>query len=151
MIDERSNKSVSIRMAVPLRFDTNNYINFRIFVSRMTARGDTQLLWTHVALNTHSLMYQKHTHFIECFWKQISSCNCETPSSIIKCLASLFFSTNSTHAKKWKLSKIGRANGYVRVFCGLCYVSGGDDVTAWSDFSRKEHISIQEVKHIERH
>jgi len=44
MIDEMSNKFVCIRMAVPVTFDTNNYINFRIFVSRMTARGDTQLL-----------------------------------------------------------------------------------------------------------
>jgi len=64
MIDEMSNKFVCIRMAVPVTFDTNNYINFRIFVSRMTARGDTQLLWSHVPLTTHSLMYQKHKHFI---------------------------------------------------------------------------------------
>jgi len=44
MIDERSNKFVPIRMAVPVGFDTDNYINFRIFVSRMTARGDSQML-----------------------------------------------------------------------------------------------------------
>lgn len=101
MIDERSNKFVPIRMAVPVGFDTDNYINFRIFVSRMTARGDSQMLWSHDLLTTHRLMYQKHTHFIEFFWKQVSCCSCETLSSIFKCLAShfFFFTTNSAHTQ----------------------------------------------------
>ena len=38
-----------------------------------------------------------------------------------------------------------------RISGDLCYVSGADDITAWSDFSRKEHITVQEVKHNERH
>jgi len=61
-----------------------------------------------------------------------------------------FFSTNSAHTKKKRKLSTNGANGYLRVFRELCYVSGDDDVTAWSDFSRKEHITVQEVKHIER-
>jgi hypothetical protein len=67
MIDEKSKKIKSNRIAVPVRCNTNNYIDFRIFGSRMTSRGDTQLLCSHNPLTTRSLMYGKHKHFTKCF------------------------------------------------------------------------------------
>jgi len=119
----------------------------------MTARGDIQRLCSHIPLTTHSLTCHKHTHFTEYLWKHVSSCGCEIPSSMFKCLASLSLPapTNSAHTNTGSFQKNVGANGYPRVFWNLCYVSGADDVTAWSDFSRKEHITVQEVKHIERH
>jgi len=62
MIDDRSNKFVSIRLAVPVRLDINNYISFRIFrLANDSARRYTTVVITRSPHHTQSNV-TRNTH-----------------------------------------------------------------------------------------
>ena len=118
-------------------------------------RQYTTTVFTHSPQHSQSNVSETHTH-THTSWNV--SENKQVPV-VVKCLQAYlsvwfhFFPLTAhthTHTKR-KLSTNVGANGYLRVFWDLCYVPVADDITAWSDFSRKEHITDQEVKHIERH